>query len=136
MTPDTSFLGHISQQLVDILLPILASALVALAVMALKKLGISISADNEAKLQYTAKQAVLKVEEVVAAKVASSVDKYAAPVTDKLTMAVATVMTKLPNVTHEEAVDAIHAALPQLGLGAAAGVECLGKAMQTPNQGQ
>jgi len=132
MTPDTThtFLGQLSTQLVQIILPILASALVALVVMALKKLGISISADNQAKLDYTAKQAVLKMQEVAASKLQQGLERI--PGAQKLELATADVLAKLPNVTQAEAVDAIHAALPQLGLGAAAGITALGKALQTP----
>ena len=133
MTPDNTFITSLSQQIVAVVLPLLASTLVALVVLGLKKLGLSIDADKQAQLEYVAKQAVLKVEEQVSARVAGAVDASLGPITSKLNMAVVDVIAKLPRVSKQEAEDAIHAALPQLGLGAAAGAAALGKALRTPD---
>lgn len=112
--------------------PLLISALVALAYKVFQRLHLSVSAERDAQLQWVAQQAVQYAEEKAANYVKSTglVPKAEQKLNDALTV----VLTKLPNVSELEATQAIQAALPQVGLGAAAGVSALGKAMLTPEQ--
>jgi hypothetical protein len=129
-----TFANQIAHAITNVAIAVLVPLLVMLAVKALKKLGISLDAEKQAQLEYVAKQAALKVEEVAANRIAAGLSKMSP--TAKLRDAIGTVIDKLPNVSAKEAEDAIHAALPQIGAGASAGITVLGKAMQTREAGQ
>ena len=126
--------SQIAHAITNAALAVLVPLLVMLVIRALKKVGISLDADKQAQLEYVAKQAALKIEEVAANRLAAQLSKMTP--TQKLQSAVASVLDKLPNVSPREAEDAIHAALPQIGAGAAAGAVALGKAMRTREAGQ
>jgi hypothetical protein len=115
-------------QVVQYLGAILAAALVAVVVQVFRKLGFSLDAERQAQLEYYAKQAVLKVEEE-AANYAKTHTVKLDPET-KLRRAISAVVAKLPRVDEAEAAAVVKAALPQVGLGAAA--VRLGEALRTP----
>lgn len=124
-----SVITSLSNELVHALAPVLVAGIMALIGFAIKKVHLSISADTQARLQVIAQQAVLSVEERAAALVAQELRKWTPA--EKLNAAISEVLQRLPNVSAEEARSAVNAALPQMGLGAAAGAVALGKAMRT-----
>lgn len=109
---------------------VLAGALVALVIQILRKIGITLDADKQAQLEYFAKQAVLRVEEYAA----TYAKKKLVGLTEsqKFSMAVTDLIEKVPRVDRVEAERIVTAVLPQLGIGAAAGVTHLGNALRTP----
>jgi hypothetical protein len=110
--------------------PLLVAALVALAAKVFQRLHLSVSAERDAQLQWVAQQAVQYAEEKAANYLKST--GVVPRAEQKLNDALAVVVSKLPHVDELEAQQAIQAALPQVGLGAAAGARALGKAMLTP----
>lgn len=120
---------QVIDQVMQMLGAALAAALVGLVVQLLRKMGIALDAERQAQLEYTAKQAVLRVEEQAAAYVKTHAVKMLPK--DKLEKAVADVLTKIPRVSQAEAEDIVQAVLPQLGIGAAAGAVKLGEALRT-----
>lgn len=110
----------------QILGSLLATALIALAVQALKKIGITLDVERQQQLEAAARQAVLRVEEAAAAAIKRKLPAWTS--TDKLEHAVTDVITRVPRVDENEARAIVQAVLPGLGLGATA----LGKALRTP----
>jgi hypothetical protein len=101
----------------DIAAPILM-VLVGLAVARFYKLtGYQIGAETQARLEAFARLAILQTEEWAALKVKQS--DFVVSGEQKLSNALAIVLTKVPGVSHQEAEDAIKAKLPELGYGAA-----------------
>lgn len=100
---------------------IIASALgmllIWIATQAARKLGLSVSAEQQAQLQYFAQQAAKKMEEIAAAKFKST-GKIMSP-SEQMAGAVETVMANLPRVAAAKAASAVTSALPELGIGAA-----------------
>lgn len=94
----------------------LAPVLVVWAINQAKKIGLQVSADQQAKLEYLTKQAILRAEEWAAARVKVNLPVSAG---DKLTQALND-LTASAGIDAQTASDAIHATLPQLGLGASA----------------
>lgn len=93
------------------LLSAIAVALVGYLVQLARKQGLEITADQQARLEYFAKQAALKVEELAAAKLL--------PKADKLDVATLHVMDAVPGTPAERARATVLAALPELpGIGA------------------
>jgi hypothetical protein len=108
----------------------LGMALTALVVLLLKKVGLSVDADRTAKIEYYAQQAATFAEEQAAAYAKKHLVKMEAG--QKLQIATAKLLSKVPGVNANEAQDVIIAALPGLRLGAAAGGQKLGEALRTP----
>lgn len=104
-------LGIVIQGSVALILP----AIVAVLVQALRKYGIQIGAEQQARLQVIAENAVLAAEEWAVARI-----KRAVPTSDgeKFERAAEIVVSKVPGISDDEAHDLIHAALPKIGLGA------------------
>lgn len=125
----TSPLTPILTPIFQALATALAGLVVAVAVKMLQKLNLSVDADQQAKLEYVAKQQILKAEEEAAAKY--QLDQKFTSGAAKLQTATAGVIAKLPNVTQQEAEDAVHAALPQLALGATTLAGKVGEAVVT-----
>lgn len=102
--------------------------LVPILVQVLRRAGLQLSVEREAAVNQVALLAAAEVEEWAAKKLKANL-----PVSggEKAERAIETILTKLPNVTEAEAKAALHAALPQIGLGAAAGLKELGKALST-----
>lgn len=101
----------------------LAVAIVGWVIGQLKKVNLSVSADQQAQLEYYTKQAILQAEEVITARIKAGTPSTAA---DKLAVAVGTLM-QTTGVTQATAVDSIHAVLPVLGLGATANPQPAGQ---------
>lgn len=100
---------------------VIASALgmlfIWIATQVSKKIGLSISADQEAQLKYFAQQAAKKMEEIAAAKFKATGERMTTA--EQMAGAVATVKVNLPSVEDKKAANAVTAALPELGIGAA-----------------
>jgi iron-sulfur cluster repair protein YtfE (RIC family) len=110
-------MDEIIQHVIQVAGVALAGLLTAVLVRLFKKFGIDLDAQKQAQLEYYAKQAVLRVEELAA----QQLRKYQQSLTSeaKLSKAVSDVVEHVPRATREQAADAVHAALPQVGLGAA-----------------
>jgi len=107
-----------------------AAALTALMVKLLQKLGLSLDADRTAQVEYYAQQAAKFAEEQAAAYAKKHLVNMEAG--QKLQIATAKLLSKVPRIDVHEAQDVIIAALPGLRLGAAAGAQKLGEALRTP----
>lgn len=90
----------------------LAPYLVAWVVAQAKKVGLEVKAEEQQKLEYYAKQAILRAEEWAAKKAGISSLQKLSVATDDVIAAT--------GVSHGAAMDAIHAVLPTMNLGAAA----------------
>lgn len=86
-------------------------------IMALKKLGFSVSKDQAAHLKDEVADVIEAVEEIAEAKKAAGSPM---PSVDKLNLAVEKVQIKFPKVSASKASDLIHSLLPKLNLGALA----------------
>lgn len=103
----------IISNVLGILLAGVATALVAWLVQLARAKGFEISADQQAQLEYYAKQAALKVEELAKAKLMP--DNGSA----KLDAAIRHVVNNVPNVTVDQARSTVLAVLPTIpGVGA------------------
>jgi alkylhydroperoxidase/carboxymuconolactone decarboxylase family protein YurZ len=102
------------------------SLIVPLLIQQLRRAGVQLSAEKEARLNQVALIAAAEVEEWAAVKLKANV-----PISshDKLQKGIESVLNKIPGVTEQEAKAALQAALPQIGLGAAAGLREVGKAI-------
>lgn len=106
------------------------AALTAVLVKLFQRFGIALDAEKRDRLEGVARQAVARAEEWAAAQVKAKVSKVKIPGADKFEKAVTDVLDRVPGVTREEAEAVVTAALPQMGLGAAAGARELGKALR------
>jgi hypothetical protein len=100
----------------------MAGVLIWAAVLGAQKLGISISADQQAMLKSTAKSAIYYAEEVVAKKY--GLDNLAGKGSEMLQAAITFATSKIPGVDPVELNQEIHAALgaaPGLGASGATG---------------
>lgn len=99
---------------------------VPILVKILQRVGLQVTAEKQAQLNQIALLVASEVEEWAAAKLKGNLQVTSG---DKLERAVAQVLDKVPGITEAEAKAAIRAALPQIGLGAAAGLKELGKGL-------
>jgi hypothetical protein len=106
------------EQLLTLLATALTGVLVALAVKALKKVGISLEAEQQAKLEYYAAQGINMAKEEAARRVKAGLDRLTPQ--QKEQMAVDHVMDNVPKADPIKVSDTVLATLPQLGEGAAA----------------
>ncbi len=99
---------------------VIASALgmlfIWIATQIARKIGLSISADQEAQLKYFAQQAAKKMEELAAAKLKQTGERMSP--SEQMAGAVASVMENLPKKDVQKVESAVTAALPELGIGA------------------
>lgn len=106
------------------------AALTAVLVKLFQRFGIALDAEKRDRLEAAARQAVARAEEWAAAQLKSKAAKVKIPGAIKFERAVTDVLDRVPGVTREEAEAVVTAALPQMGLGAAAGARELGKAIR------
>lgn len=104
-------LAIVIQGSVALILP----AIVALIVQAARKYGFQIGAEQQARLQVIAENAVLAAEEWAADRIKQQVPTSGFK---KFERAADILLSKVPGISDEEAHDLIHAALPKIGLGA------------------
>jgi len=97
------------------------------------KLGLQIDAEKQGKIEAAVRIAVAEAEEWASRQIKARIKVNPR---DKFERALETVIVKLPNVDPNEATTIIHAMLPQMGLGAAAGARALGEAVRTPKRGK
>ncbi|OFW05634.1 MAG: hypothetical protein A3H96_11275 [Acidobacteria bacterium RIFCSPLOWO2_02_FULL_67_36] len=111
-----------------ILAPILATLLTALAYKALKRAGLDLDAEKQAKLEYLARQAILRAEEWGANQL-----KTHLPATSgqKLQRAVTDLLDKVPGISDVEAAALVHAELPKVALGASGFLQAVRTAATT-----
>lgn len=108
------------QEVIKVVGGIIASALgmllIWIATQMARKLGLSVSAEQQAQLQWFAQQAAKKMEEIAAAKLKSTGERMTPA--EQMAGAVEAVMENLPRVDAAKAASAVTAALPELGIGA------------------
>lgn len=107
----TQLTGLVFQSAILALMPLLVAAIVQFV----RKLGMDLSASQQAKLQVIAENAVLAAEEWAVSRIKR---KIPTPGESKLARAVESILFKVPGVTEDEAKELINAALPKVGLGA------------------
>lgn len=90
----------------------LGTLLVALLVRLLQRVGLSISAEQQAKIEKLAQEAILAAEELARAEIKAGAAKM--PSEAKLTQAVEDLMAKVPKLAADEADAVIHAQLARL----------------------
>lgn len=121
-------------QLVQVLGGVVAAALVAVLVKLFQRFGIALDQERQDQLQTVARQAVARAEEWGATQLKGiAKSKLPSLSGEKFERAVTDVIARVPRVSREEAEAIVTAALPQMGLGAAAGAAALGKALRTKN---
>jgi hypothetical protein len=119
-------------QTVQMVGAMLAAALVAVLVKLFQRFGIALDQERQDQLQSVARQAVARAEEWGATQLKGLAKrKLPALGAEKFERAVTDVVARIPRVSREEAEAVVQAALPQMGLGAAAGAAALGKALRT-----
>jgi hypothetical protein len=118
-------------QTVQMIGAMLAAALVAVLVKLFQRFGIALDQERQDQLEHVARQAVARAEEWAAAQVKAKVVSKKIPGSEKFERAVVDVLERIPRVSREEAEAIVTAALPQMGMGAAAGAAALGKALRT-----
>ncbi len=97
--------------------PVLATLVTALLVKTLKKIGLEVDAEQQAKTEHLVRRAILRAEEWAATRVKA---KYGTTTAEmKLQRAMQDVLEHVPGLTPPEAAALIHAKLPELQLGAA-----------------
>lgn len=106
-----------------------AAALSALIVQLLRKVGLSLDADRQAQVEYFARMAVAKAEELGAAYAKKHAVKM--DPAHKLQIATQALIAKVPRITPDEAQDIVTAALPGMKMGAAAAMGKLGDALRS-----
>jgi hypothetical protein len=109
---------------------LLATALVAVLIKLFQRFGIALDQERREQLEGVARQAVARAEEWAAAQAKERLAGKI-PGSAKFERAVVDVIDRIPRVTRDEAEAVVTAALPQMGLGAAAGAAALGKALRT-----
>lgn len=100
------------------LLSALVAIAVPMAVQYIRKLGLQISAEQEAQVRSTAEGAVLRAEEIIESQIKSHGTPIVRSGADKLEIAATAIMEKLPGVTKPEAEDLAKEAVARVGLGA------------------
>ena len=80
---------------------VVGTLLAALVVKLLQRIGLAVSAEQQAKLEKLAQDAVLATEELARARIKDGVGKVASA--EKLTQAVELLLRKVPNISQEEA---------------------------------
>lgn len=88
---------------------VIAGQLVAILGRVLQQQGLALSAEQQARLQVIARAAILRTEELFAAKLATGQEVTSA---DKLTHAINAVTAVQPSLSRDAAADLIHAVLP------------------------
>jgi hypothetical protein len=112
-----TLLPEIVKTIIAALAPLIAAGLVWVIVQLARKLGLSISADQQAIIKVTAQDLIFRYEEQAAALMK---DKIAVPADYKIRGAMTGLVDKFPNITREQARAIVEAELPKVGLGAAA----------------
>lgn len=94
----------------------LGTLLVAILVKLLQRVGLSVSAEQQAKIEKLAQEAILAAEEWARAEIKAGSLKM--PSTAKLVQATEDLMAKVPSLTAEDADAVIHAQIAKLRVAA------------------
>lgn len=113
-----SLVNHFVEAVFLALAGVLAAYAVAIAHKLAARFGLQLDAARDQQIEYAVRQAVMKAEELVAARLAAGLPVQSAQA--KLELALTDLLDRIPGLSRERAIDLIHAALPQLGLGSAA----------------
>lgn len=89
----------------------------AILIKVLKRIGLSVSAEQQAKLEKLAQDAILATEEYASARIKAQLVKLLPA--EKLTKAVELLMDKVPGITPQEATLLVQQELPKLRASAA-----------------
>lgn len=108
-------IDELVKTLLTAIAPVIAAGVVAVLALLMKKLGLQISAENQARTEKLVHDAVFMAEEHTAALVKKGIT----PVVPKLQAAVSHIVDKAPGITRAEAERLVEQELPKLGLGAA-----------------
>lgn len=127
------FLAVLSKTVLEIAAPVLAMLLTALLVKGVQKLGLTVDAERQAKLEYFAQQAVLRAEEWGASRIKGN-PQAIMTASMKLERALTDLTDKIPGISRDEASELIHATLPKVGAGAAVFLQGVRKAATTGAQ--
>lgn len=112
-----SVIEEVVRAVIQIVAPIIAGLVVVVLVAFVRKLGLEIGAEQEAKLRLHVQGAILAVEE----RAAAAAKHYSSRLdpSEKLAQAVESVMLRVPGITEAEATRLIHEELPKVAAGAA-----------------
>jgi hypothetical protein len=94
----------------------LAPIVVKWAISHAKRIGLEVSAEQQARLEYLTRQAILKAEEIFTAKLRAGTGRDVTGA-DKLSFAIHD-LQRTARVDSETAANLIHAELPKVGVGA------------------
>ena len=108
-------IDELVKKVLQAIAPIIAAGIVAVLGLFARKIGLQISAENQARVEKMAHDAIFLAEE----KVTALVKRGVTPMQTKLEMAITHLVDKVPGITVTEAEQIITAELPKLGLGAA-----------------
>jgi type II secretory pathway component PulK len=95
-----------------ILTVLLVPLLTAILAKVLKRVGLSVEAEKQAKLEKLVQDAILATEEWARAQVKGKVLKILPE--DKLVRAVEQILAKVPGISEQEAIDLVNQELPKL----------------------
>jgi len=109
------FIDELVKTVLLALVPVVAGLVVSVLVRLFQRIGLQLSAENQARTEKLVHDAIFFAEE----KVASAIKRGVKPVDTKLQTAVKQVLDKIPGITQDEAIVLITAELPKLGLGTA-----------------
>lgn len=99
------------------------AAFLALVIQLARRVGLDLSAQQQARVEHYARLAIAAAEEWAARQIK---EQHEAPASaDKLAYAIQALLMQVPGVSEQEAEDVIHASLERLGKGAAAFVSGL-----------
>lgn len=121
-------LREIAVEVVRIAMVALVSIAVPLLVQLLRRVNIQLSVEEQARVNTTAMIIAAEVEEWAASRIKMNLPVGSG---EKLQRATARMVETLPGMTPERAEAAVAAALPQLGLGAAAALKEIARGSAT-----
>ncbi len=107
-------------ELAKLLVGVIGALLVPLLIQQMRKLGLQVSAEQDAKLRAVAQSAIRGAEEQAAAVAKQSAGGIVLKGSEKLERAVSTVLERVPGVSEGEAKRIVHEELPRVGAGATA----------------
>lgn len=117
-------LREVATEVVRVALMALVSLAVPLTVQILRRVNVQLSVEEQARVNALAMVVAAEVEEWAATRIKANLTVDSA---EKLQRATERLVQTIPGMTPERAERAVTAALPQLGLGAAAALKEIGR---------
>lgn len=115
-------------QLINALVTIILALAVPLALKGVQWLLVKVKLDQNAAITAAVRQGIAYAEEMAAVELRKQGMKLAS--SQKLELAVATVLQKVPGITQAEATSLVHEQLAQVGAGAAGFLQSVGTAIK------